>query len=166
MKNVGKYVKQFFEPTGVSMDWMKKSVLETPPVWCSVDLRDGNQALVTPMSLEEKLEFFTLLCEIGFTEIEVGFPSSSQTEYDFCRALIERSLIPEGVTIQVISPAREHLLERTFQAVEGAERVIIHLYNSTSVAQREQVFKKQKQEIVDIAVQGARLCLDYCPSGK
>ncbi len=161
MKNNQKYVKQYFEPQGVTRDWVKKSAVEKPPVWCSVDLRDGNQALIIPMSLEEKLEFFTLLCKIGFKEIEVGFPAASETEYEFCRALIERNLIPDDVTIQVLTQSREHIIEKTFEALKGAKNAIVHLYNSTSVAQREQVFKRSKQEIVDIAVFGAKLCKQY-----
>ncbi len=166
MKNTNKYVKQFFEPKGVSGEWMKKSFLEKPPVWCSVDLRDGNQALIIPMSLEEKLEFFGLLCEIGFKEIEIGFPAASETEYEFCRALIERGLIPDDVTIQVLTQAREHILEKTFEAIDGAKHAVVHLYNSTSLAQREQVFKKEKAEIIDIALKGARLCAEYKKKAK
>ena len=161
MKNSKKYVKQYFEPQGVTMDWVKKSAIENPPVWCSVDLRDGNQALIIPMSLEEKLEFFKLLCQIGFKEIEVGFPAASETEYEFCRALIERNLIPDDVTIQVLTQSREHIIEKTFAALKGAKRAIVHLYNSTSKAQREQVFKREKKEIIDIAVTGAKLCKKY-----
>ena len=161
MKNFDKYEKQYFIPKGVTMDWMKKDALEKPPVWCSVDLRDGNQALIVPMSLEEKLEFFTLLCKVGFKEIEVGFPAASETEYEFCRAIIERGLIPDDVTIQVLTQSREHIIKKTFEAIEGAPHAIVHLYNSTSVAQREQVFRRSKQEIVDIAVFGARLCKEY-----
>ncbi len=158
MKNSKKYVKQFFAPEGVTMDWTKKTAIEKPPVWCSVDLRDGNQALVIPMSLEEKLEFFTLLCKIGFKEIEIGFPASNETEYELCRALIERNLIPDDVTIQVLTQSRAHIIEKTFEAIKGAKNAIVHLYNSTSVAQRQQVFKREKQEIIDIAVFGAKLC--------
>ncbi len=161
MKNSKKYVKQYFAPQGVTMAWMTKTAIEKPPVWCSVDLRDGNQALIIPMSLEEKLEFFTLLCQIGFKEIEVGFPAASETEYEFCRALIERNLIPDDVTIQVLTQSREHIIEKTFAALKGAKRAIVHLYNSTSKAQREQVFKREKKEIVDIAVTGAKLCKKY-----
>ena len=161
MKNSKKYVKQYFEPCGVTMDWTKKSSIEKPPVWCSVDLRDGNQALVIPMSLEEKLEFFELLCKIGFKEIEVGFPAASETEYEFCRTLIERNLIPDDVTIQVLTQSREHIIAKTFEAIKGAKNAIVHLYNSTSVAQREQVFKREKKEIVDIAIFGAKLCKKY-----
>ncbi len=161
MKNFKKYEKQFFAPDGVSMDWVKKTSIEKPPRWCSVDLRDGNQALIIPMSLEEKLEFFKLLCKIGFKEIEVGFPAASETEYEFCRTLIEQDLIPDDVTIQVLTQSREHIIAKTFEALKGAKRAIVHLYNSTSVAQREQVFKREKKEIVDIAVFGAKLCKEY-----
>ena len=161
MRNSNKYVKQYFEPQGVTMDWTKKSCIEKPPVWCSVDLRDGNQALIIPMSLEEKLEFFKLLCEVGFKEIEIGFPASSETEYEFCRKLIEEDLIPDDVTIQVLTQSREHIIAKTFEALKGAKRAIVHLYNSTSVAQRTQVFKREKQEIIDIAVFGAKLCKEY-----
>ncbi len=148
------------------MDWMHKDALDAPPVWCSVDLRDGNQALIIPMSLEEKLEFFTLLCKVGFKEIEVGFPAASETEYEFCRALIERHLIPEDVTIQVLTQSREHIIKKTFEAIDGAPHAIVHLYNSTSVAQREQVFRRSKEEIVDIAVFGAELCKKYREGAK
>ena len=161
MKNSSKYVKQYFEPTGVTMDWVKKSSIDKPPIWCSVDLRDGNQALIIPMSLEEKLEFFQLLCEIGFKEIEVGFPAASETEYEFCRTIIERNLIPDDVTIQVLTQSREHIIAKTFEALKGAKKAVVHLYNSTSVAQREQVFKRDKKEIVDIAKFGAKLCKEY-----
>ena len=161
MKNSKKYVKQYFEPKGVTMDWVKKSYVDKPPVWCSVDLRDGNQALIIPMSLEEKLEFFKLLCKIGFKEIEVGFPAASETEYEFCRTLIEQNLIPDDVTIQVLTQAREHIIQKTFEALDGVKKAIVHLYNSTSVAQREQVFKREKSEIIDIAVKGAKLCNEY-----
>ncbi|MBQ8174223.1 MAG: 2-isopropylmalate synthase [Clostridia bacterium] len=161
MKNFEKYEKQYFIPKGVSMDFMWRDAIEKPPVWCSVDLRDGNQALIVPMSLEEKLEFFTLLCKVGFKEIEVGFPAASETEYEFCRALIERDLIPEDVTIQVLTQSREHIIKKTFEAIRGARHAIVHLYNSTSVAQREQVFRRSREEIVDIAVFGAKLCREY-----
>ena len=161
MKNSQKYVKQYFAPQGVCMEWTKKTAIEKPPIWCSVDLRDGNQALVIPMSLEEKLEFFQLLCKIGFKEIEVGFPAASETEYEFCRTLIERNLIPDDVTIQVLTQSREHIIAKTFEALKGAKKAVVHLYNSTSVAQREQVFRRSKQEIIDIAVSGAKLCKNY-----
>ena len=125
--------------------WVKKEYIDHAPIWCSVDLRDGNQALVVPMSLEEKVEFFKLLVKIGFKEIEVGFPAASQTEYDFLRTLIEQDLIPDDVTVQVLAQAREHIIKKTFEALDGAKRAIVHLYNSVSVAQREQVFKKSKE---------------------
>ncbi|MBE7080057.1 MAG: 2-isopropylmalate synthase [Clostridiales bacterium] len=166
MKNTNKYVKQYFEPQGVSMDWVKKSYVDKPPIWCSVDLRDGNQALIIPMSLEEKLEFFKLLCKVGFKEIEIGFPAASETEYEFCRRLIENNLIPDDVTIQVLTQSREHIIAKTFAALEGAKHAVVHLYNSTSVAQRQQVFKREKQEIIDIAVFGAKLCQQYKEKAK
>ncbi len=148
------------------MDWMKKSYIDKPPVWCSVDLRDGNQALIVPMSLEEKLEFFKLLCDVGFKEIEIGFPASSETEYELCRTLIEKNLIPDDVTIQVLTQSREHIIAKTFEAIKGAKRAIVHLYNSTSVAQREQVFKRNKKEIIDIAVLGTKLCKQYAEKAE
>lgn len=153
----GKYRRQFILPGERSMEWAEKSYISKAPVWCSVDLRDGNQALVEPMNLETKLEFFKLLVEIGFREIEVGFPAASQTEYDFLRALIDQNLIPDDVTVQVLTQAREHIIKKTFEAVRGAKNVIVHVYNSTSVAQREQVFRKDREEIKQIAVDGARL---------
>ena len=142
-------------------DWVRKDSIDKAPVWCSVDLRDGNQALVVPMSLDQKLEFFTFLCKIGFKEIEVGFPAASETEYEFLRALIEKNLIPDDVTIQVLTQSREHIIAKTFEALKGAKKAIVHLYNSTSVAQREQVFKKPKDKIIEIATTGAKLLLDY-----
>ena len=153
-------------PEGVTFDWMKKDSLDKAPRWCSVDLRDGNQALIIPMSLEEKLEFFTLLCKVGFKEIEVGFPAASDTEYEFCRALIERDLIPDDVTIQVLTQSREHIIAKTFEAIDGAKHAVVHLYNSTSVAQREQVFRKSKEEIISIATFGAKLCQEYKAKAK
>lgn len=157
MKNFEKYERAYFMPPKVTYDWVKKEYIDKPPVWCSVDLRDGNQALVEPMSLEEKLEFFQMLVKIGFKEIEVGFPAASETEYRFMRALIEKNMIPDDVTVQVLTQAREHIIRKTFEAVKGAPHAVIHLYNSTSVAQREQVFHKDKEEIKKIAVDGAEL---------
>lgn len=157
MMNVSKYKKQYYLPPETCMDWAKKDYIDKAPAWCSVDLRDGNQALVIPMSLEQKVEFFKLLVQIGFKEIEVGFPAASETEYTFLRTLIDRNLIPEDVTIQVLTQAREHIIRKTFEAVKGAPKAIVHVYNSTSVAQREQVFKKSKEEILKIAVEGAKL---------
>ena len=155
--DVKKYQKQFILPPEPCMDWAMKNMVEKAPVWCSVDLRDGNQALIEPMGLETKLEFFNLLVEIGFKEIEVGFPAASETEYDFVRSLIDRNLIPDDVTIQVLTQAREHIIKKTFEAIRGAKNVIVHVYNSTSVAQREQVFRKDKEAIKQIAVDGAKL---------
>lgn len=161
MKNHSKYSIGYFMPPVESTDWVKKDHIEKAPAWCSVDLRDGNQALVVPMSLEEKLDFFKLLCSIGFKEIEVGFPAASETEYEFLRTLIEKNLIPDDVTIQVLTQSREHIIKKTFEAIDGAKNVIVHLYNSTSVAQREQVFRKSKEEIKEIAVSGAKLVDKY-----
>ena len=152
-----KYGKSYFMPPVTTYDWVKKDTIEKAPIWCSVDLRDGNQALIEPMSLEEKLQFFEMLVKIGFKEIEVGFPAASETEYNFIRALIERNMIPDDVTIQVLTQAREHIIKKTFEAVKGAPRAVIHLYNSTSVAQREQVFRKSKEEVKQIAIDGAEL---------
>lgn len=162
MVNASKYIRQYFEVKNAKRNWAKKTKIEKPPIWCSVDLRDGNQALIIPMSLDEKIEFFKLLVDIGFKEIEVGFPAASETEYKFLRTLIENNLIPDDVTIQVLTQSREHIIEKTFEALDGAKNVIVHLYNSTSLAQREQVFKKTKEEIIDIAVEGAKLFLDMC----
>lgn len=141
-------------------DWAKKDAIEKAPVWCSVDLRDGNQALVIPMDLDTKIEFFKLLCEVGFKEIEVGFPAASETEFIFLRRLIEENLIPDDVTVQVLTQAREHIIKRTFEALKGCKNAIVHVYNSTSFAQRQQVFKKDKEEIKRIAVEGAKLLLE------
>ena len=151
--------KKYIPFTPVSLPdrtWPDKRI-ERAPVWCSVDLRDGNQALVTPMNLQEKLDFFKLLVDVGFKEIEVGFPSASETEYEILRALIDGHYIPDDVTIQVLVQAREHLIRKTFEAVRGAKNVIIHFYNSTSTLQRKVVFKKDMQGIIDIAVAGAKL---------
>lgn len=157
MKNYNKYERQYFMPPVCEYEWVKKEYIEKAPIWCSVDLRDGNQALIEPMSLEEKLEFFQMLVDIGFKEIEVGFPAASETEYIFMRTLIERDMIPDDVTVQVLTQAREHIIRKTFEAVKGAPHAVIHLYNSTSVAQREQVFRKDKEQIKQLAVEGAML---------
>lgn len=159
MKNYQKYEKSYFMPSEVTYDWAKKDSVEQPPKWCSVDLRDGNQALIEPMSLDEKLEFFQMLVDIGFKEIEVGFPAASETEYQFMRTLIEKDMIPDDVTVQVLTQAREHIIKRTFEAVKGAPHAVIHLYNSTSVAQREQVFRKDKEQVKQLAIDGAKLLL-------
>ncbi len=160
MKGYEKYERAYFMPPECTYDWVKKDYVDKAPYWVSVDLRDGNQALIEPMSLEEKLEFFQMLVKIGFKKIEIGFPAASETEYIFARELIERNMIPEDVTIHVLTQAREHIIRRTFEALAGAPRAVVHLYNSTSVAQREQVFKKDKEEIKQIAVDGAKLLKD------
>lgn len=157
MKNFEKYERSYFMPPVDCYDWVKRDYIEAPPIWCSVDLRDGNQALIEPMSLEEKVEFFKLLVKVGFKEIEVGFPAASETEFQFMRTLIEENLIPDDVTVQVLTQAREHIIKRTFEAVKGAPHAVIHVYNSTSVAQREQVFRKDKEQVKQIAIDGAKL---------
>ncbi|NAZ87688.1 2-isopropylmalate synthase [Kineococcus indalonis] len=140
--------------------WPGKRITKAPR-WCAVDLRDGNQALIDPMNSERKLRMFTLLVEMGYKDIEVGFPSASQTDYDFVRTLIEQDLIPDDVRIQVLTQAREHLIERTYDSLRGAKQAIVHLYNSTSVLQRRVVFGMDEDGIVDLALQGARLCRKY-----
>ncbi len=157
MMNFRKYSPGYYLPPEMTYDWVKKDHIEKAPIWCSVDLRDGNQSLVIPMSFEQKLEFYKLLLKIGFKEIEVGFPAASDTEYEFLRALIEQNLIPDDVTVQVLTQCREHIIRKTFEAVKGAPSAIIHFYNSVSVAQREQVFRKSKEEIKKIATDGAKL---------
>lgn len=157
MKNYQKYQRGYFMPPVESLKWTHKEYIDKAPTWCSVDLRDGNQALIIPMNLEEKLEFFEMLVKVGFKEIEIGFPAASETEYEFARTLIEKDMIPDDVTIQVLTQSREHIIKKTFEAVRGAKKAVIHLYNSTSLAQREQVFKKTKEEIKEIAVSGAKL---------
>ena len=160
MRNYEHYKRGYYMPPVASTNWVNKEYVDKAPAWCSVDLRDGNQALIVPMSLEEKIEFFKVLVDIGFKEIEIGFPAASETEYDFCRKLIEENLIPDDVTIQVLTQAREHIIKKTFEAVQGAKNAVIHLYNSTSYAQRTQVFKKSKEEILKIATDGAKLLND------
>jgi len=137
------------------------NVIEKAPIWCSVDLRDGNQALINPMNLEKKLELYNLLLEIGFKEIEVGFPSASKVEFEFLRKLVDDKLIPDDVTVQVLVQAREHLIEKTFEALKGVKKATVHLYNSTSIAQRKIVFKKEKQEIIDLALAGVDMIKKY-----
>ena len=161
MNNYTKYTRQYFPAPSKNTSWVEKNYITKPPIWCSVDLRDGNQSLIIPMSLEEKLEFFKLLVKIGFKQIEVGFPAASETEYNFLRTLIEKNMIPDDVTVQVLTQSREHIIKKTFESLKGAKNAIVHLYNSTSVAQREQVFKKNKEEIIDIAVKGAELFNKY-----
>ena len=166
MKGFEKYQKTYFMPPVDCYDWVKKDAIDRAPIWCSVDLRDGNQALVEPMSLNEKLEFYQMLVKIGFKHIEVGFPAASDTEYRFLRTLIERNMIPKDVTVQVLTQAREHIIKRTFEAIDGAPNVVVHVYNSTSVAQREQVFRKSKEEVKKIAVNGAQMVLDLAKGVK
>ena len=166
MKNYQKYKRGYFMPPVVDMSWAQKEYVEKAPIWCSVDLRDGNQSLIIPMSLEEKLEFFQFLVKIGFKEIEVGFPAASETEYEFLRRLIEDDLIPDDVTVQVLTQAREHIIRKTFEALKGIKKAVVHLYNSTSVAQREQVFRKSKEEIIEIAVAGAKLLQEEAAKAK
>ena len=144
-------------PPACDMSWMMQDAVDHAPTWCSVDLRDGNQALVIPMSLSEKLEFYQKLIQIGFKEIEIGFPAASETEYEFLRTLVEKDMIPDDVTVQVLTQAREHIIRRTFEALDGVKNAIVHVYNSTSVAQREQVFHKSKDEIKQIAIEGAQM---------
>ncbi|MBQ7857880.1 MAG: 2-isopropylmalate synthase [Oscillospiraceae bacterium] len=155
--DTSKYSIGYYPAPGTHYKWVQKDHVERAPQWCSVDLRDGNQSLVIPMSLPEKLEFYKLLLKVGFKEIEVGFPAASETEYEFLRTLIEGNMIPSDVTVQVLTQCREHIIRKTFEACKGAPNAIIHFYNSTSVAQREQVFRKSKEEIKQIAVEGAKL---------
>lgn len=157
MENYQKYSKGYFLPPTVDIDWLKKDAPDHAPIWCSVDMRDGNQALVIPMSLDQKLEFYKMLLRVGFKEIEVGFPAASDTEYEFLRRLVEDDLIPDDVTVQVLTQAREHIIRKTFDALKGVKNAIVHVYNSTSVAQRQQVFRKSKDEIKQMAVDGAKL---------
>lgn len=157
MVNASRYTRQFFPVKNPTRKWLDKTYIEKPPIWCSVDLRDGNQSLIVPMSLEQKLDFFKLLVQLGFKEIEVGFPAASETEYTFLRTLIENDMIPDDVTVQVLTQSREHIIRKTFEALKGCKNAIVHLYNSTSLAQREQVFKKSREEILKIAVDGAIL---------
>lgn len=160
MMDVSKYSIGYFPPVvepGHVYEWTQKDHIEKAPIWCSVDLRDGNQSLVIPMNLDEKLAFFDMLVKIGFKEIEVGFPAASETEFVFLRKLIEENRVPEDVTLQVLTQCRDNIIRRTFEAVKGAPRAIVHFYNSVSVAQRQQVFRKSKEEVKKIAVDGAKL---------
>ncbi len=157
MKHVERYAPRYF-PAPVSQPrWVNKDHIEKAPVWCSVDLRDGNQSLIVPMDLEQKLRLFTFLTKLGFKEIEVGFPAASDTEFEFLRTLIVRELIPEDVTVQVLTQCREHIIRKTFEALDGVKHAIVHFYNSTSFAQREQVFKKSKKQVKKIATDSAKL---------
>lgn len=157
MMDAGKYRVGYFPVDKKYNKWVEKDHIKKPPIWCSVDMRDGNQSLVIPMSLEEKLEYYKMLLQVGFKEIEVGFPAASETEYEFLRTLIDNDMIPQDVAVQVLTQCREHIIRKTFDACKGAPNAIIHFYNSVSVAQREQVFKKSKEEIKQIAIEGACL---------
>ncbi|MCQ4935196.1 2-isopropylmalate synthase [Anaerotignum propionicum] len=162
MKNYQKY--KSYETVDMSdRTWPNKRTTEAP-YWCSVDLRDGNQALETPMGLEQKLEFFDFLVKMGFKEIEIGFPAASETEYEFTRTLIENNLIPEDVTVQVLTQSRGHIIQKTFEALKGAKNAIVHLYNSTSTLQRDVVFGNSKEETIELAVYGATLIREIAES--
>ena len=154
--NYKKYRKAYHPVPLESRDWPSREI-ERAPIWCSVDLRDGNQALYSPMTIDEKIEFFKFLVKLGFKEIEVGFPAASPTEFDFVRRLINENLIPDDVTIQVLTQAREHIIKKTIESLKGAKNAIVHLYNSTSTLQRRVVFRKNKEEIKELAVKGAEL---------
>lgn len=155
-----KYQPFAFAPKLTDRTWPNKTI-EKAPIWASVDLRDGNQALIDPMTIDQKMQFFKLLVDVGFKEIEIGFPSAAQVEYDFCRKLIEEKHIPEDVTIQVLVQAREHLIERTFEALKGVRRAVVHVYNSTSKVQRDKVYAKDLEQIKEIAVKGAKMLQDH-----
>ena len=160
MMNYQKYSKGYFLPPEIDLEWAKKDAPDHAPIWCSVDLRDGNQALYSPMTIDEKIEFFKFLVKMGFKEIEVGFPAASATEYEFIRRLIDENLIPDDVTIQVLTQAREHIISKTVEALKGAKNAIIHIYNSTSTLQRRVVFHKNMEEIKRLAGDGAQLLVD------
>ena len=155
--NYEAYKKLYRLPSEMNMSWVTKEYPTEAPIWCSVDLRDGNQALIVPMNLEEKIEYYRFLLKAGFKEIEVGFPAASETEFEFLRYLVDHDMIPDDVTVQVLTQAREHIIRKTFEALKGVKNAIVHVYNSTSTAQREQVFGKSKEEIKKIAVEGAKL---------
>lgn len=160
MKEVVQKYRPYPQVDLPNREWPSR-VIEKAPIWCSVDLRDGNQALITPMNLNQKLELYKLLIKLGFKNIEVGFPSASKVEFDFLRTLVEQNLIPDDVTIQVLVQAREHLIEKTFEALRGVKHAIVHLYNSTSVAQRKIVFKMSQEEIIKLALEGVELVKKY-----
>lgn len=155
-----KYRPFAFAPSLPDRTWPSKTI-EKSPIWASVDLRDGNQALIDPMTIEQKMRFFNTLVEVGFKEIEIGFPSAAQVEFDFARKLIEENHVPDDVTLQVLVQAREHLIARTFESLKGAKRAVVHVYNSTSRVQREKVYAKNKEEIKEIAITGAKLLKEY-----
>ncbi len=157
MKHFNRYAPGYFPAPIQNPSWVQKDHIEHAPNWCSVDLRDGNQSLIVPMSLEQKLEFFSFLVELGFKEIEIGFPAASPTEYELLHELVRRDMVPDDVTLQVLTQCRSHIIEKTFESVRGVKNAIIHFYNSVSFAQREQVFKMSEQEVLNIAVEGAKL---------
>ncbi|MDB2150362.1 2-isopropylmalate synthase [Clostridium butyricum] len=159
MLNYKKY-KRFETIKLKDRTWPDKEITKAP-IWCSVDLRDGNQALINPMTVDEKIEFFNLLVKLGFKEIEIGFPSASQIEYDFLRRLVDENLIPDDVMVQVLTQARPHLIKRTFESLKNVKKAIVHIYNSTSVLQRDVVFNMSKEEIKEIAVEGTKLVKEY-----
>lgn len=164
MLNYKKYKR--FETISLRNRTWPNNKIEKAPIWCSVDLRDGNQALVNPMTVEEKIEMFKLLLEVGFKEIEIGFPSASKIEFDFLRTLVDNNMIPDDVTVQVLTQAREHLIEKTFEALEGVKKAVVHVYNSVSVLQRDVVFNKNKEEIKAIAINGVKLVKKYAENFK
>ena len=143
--------------------WPNKEI-EKAPIWCSVDLRDGNQALIDPMVVSEKIEFFNYLIKLGFKEIEIGFPAASQIEFDFLRQLIDRKLIPDDVVVQVLTQCREELVERTFESIQGCKQAIVHIYNSTSTLQRDVVFHMDKEQIINISVEGPKMVKRHAPN--
>ena len=156
MMSYKKYMRQYFLPPEESLEWARKDHIEKAPIWCSVDLRDGNQALVEPMSVDEKLRLFRLLCELGIREIEVGFPAASSVEREFVRTLATTGAVPNDVYIQVLAQCREEQIVETFDAIRGLSKVIFHIYNPTSVLQREVVFGASKAEVTEIAVRAAK----------
>ncbi|MDL2219396.1 2-isopropylmalate synthase [Ruminococcaceae bacterium OttesenSCG-928-O06] len=157
MKHFDRYAPGYFPAPVTGPRWVQKDHIETAPIWCSVDLRDGNQSLIVPMDLEQKLAFFAFLVRLGFKEIEIGFPAASDTEYELLHQLLLRKMVPADVTLQVLTQCRDHIIEKTFESVEGVGNAIIHFYNSISYAQREQVFKMNRSEIMKIATDGAEL---------
>ena len=161
MMNFEKYQRAYFMPPKVTYDWVKKEYIDKAPIWCSVDLRDGNQALVEPMVVEEKIEMFNMLIAMGFKEIEIGFPAASQIEFDFLRQLVERNMIPDDVTVQVLTQCREHLIQRTFESIQGIKKAIVHIYNSTSTLQRDVVFHMDREDIKQIAIDGVAMVKKY-----
>ena len=161
MKHVEAYKKGYYLPPVVDMSWAMADAPKKAPIWCSVDLRDGNQALVIPMSLQEKIRFYKTLVAMGFKEIEVGFPAASETEYDFLRYLVDHDLIPDDVTVQVLTQCRDHLLKRTFESIQGILKAVVHIYNSTSTLQRDVVFHMDREEIKQIAIDGVDMVKKY-----